>query len=128
MEGGETIPEITPLHAQRSPMAQNPKEEEISTNKNVAIRHQAESEAGRSLEEADIEMIQIDEKGNREEKRHSPRRLKKKMRVDGTGDQPPEGKRSKTRRPIHKTHKPQIQCRITHSPTPPIRGKMETIK
>ena len=37
MEGGETTPETTPLHEQRSPMAQNPKEEEISTNKNAAI-------------------------------------------------------------------------------------------
>jgi len=72
MEGGETIPETTPLHEQRSPMAQNPKEEVISTNKNVAIRHKAESKAGRSPEEVDIEMVQIDEKGNREETRHSP--------------------------------------------------------
>ena len=31
MEGGETIPETTPRHEQRSPMAQNPKEEEKST-------------------------------------------------------------------------------------------------
>jgi hypothetical protein len=34
-------------------------------------------------------MVQIDEKGNREETRHSPRRLKE-MWVDGTGDQPPK--------------------------------------
>ena len=105
MDGGETIPETMPLHEQRSPMAQNPKEEEISTNKNVAIRHKAESKAGRSPEKADTEMVQIDEKENREETRHSPRRLRK-MRVDGTGDQPPERKRSKTRRPIRKTDKP----------------------
>jgi len=77
MEGGETIPESTPLHEQRSPMSQNPKEEEISTNKNVSMRHKAENKAGLSPEEADIEMVQIDEKGNREETRHNPRRLKK---------------------------------------------------
>jgi hypothetical protein len=61
MEGGEAIPETTPLHEQRSPMAQNPKDE-IRTNKNVAIRHKAESKAGRSPEKADIEIVQIDEK------------------------------------------------------------------
>ena len=53
------------------------------------MRHKAENKAGRSPEEADIEMVQIDEKGNREETRHSPRRLKE-MCVDGTGDQPPK--------------------------------------
>ena len=42
MEGGETIPETTSLQEQRSPMAQNRKEEEISTNKNVAIRQSRE--------------------------------------------------------------------------------------
>ena len=68
MEGGETIPESTPLHEQRSPMSQNPKEEEISTNKNVSMRHKAENKAGLSPEEADIEMVQIDEKGNRRDK------------------------------------------------------------
>ena len=71
------------------PWLRTQKEEEISTNKNVAIRHQAESEAGRSPEIADIEMVQIDEKGNREETRHSPRGLKN-MSVDGTGDHPPK--------------------------------------
>ena len=60
MEGGETIPETTPLHEQWSPMAQNSKEEKISTNKNVAIRYKAESKPGRSPEKADIEMVQID--------------------------------------------------------------------
>jgi hypothetical protein len=50
-------------------------------------------------------MVQIDEKGNREDSRHSPRRLKK-MRFDGTGDQPPDRKRSKTRRPIEKAARP----------------------
>jgi len=64
MEGGETIPETTPLHEQRLPMAQNPNEE-ISTNKNVATRHKAESKSGRSPEKADIEMVQIDEKVNK---------------------------------------------------------------
>jgi len=58
-------------------MAQNTKEEEISTNINVAVRHKAESKAERSPEEADTEIVQIDEKGNREETGYSPRRLKK---------------------------------------------------
>ena len=104
MGGGETIPESTPLHEQRSPMAQNPKEEEISTNTNVAIRHKAESKAGGSPEEADTEMVQTDEKRNRRD--NSQPQKTKKIRVDGPGVQPPERKRSKTRRPIHKTDKP----------------------
>ena len=57
-------------------MAQNPKEEEISTNKNVAIRQKAENKAGRSPEKADIEMVQIDEKGNRRDKTQ-PQKTKK---------------------------------------------------
>ena len=105
MEGRQTIPESTPLHEQRSPMAQNPTEEEISTNKNVATRHKAESKAGRSPEEVDIEMVQIDEKGKKRRDNTQPQKTQK-MRVDGTGDQPSERKRSKTRRPIHKRDKP----------------------
>jgi hypothetical protein len=57
MEGGKTIHESTPLHEQRSPMAQNPKEEDISTNKNVGMRHKSENKAGRIPEEADTETI-----------------------------------------------------------------------
>ena len=81
-------------------MAQNTKEKEINTNKNVVIGHKAESKAGRSPE-ADIGPNRRERK---QETIHSPRR--QKMRVDWSGDQPPERKRSKTIRPIHKTDKP----------------------
>ena len=92
MEIRETIPEYTPVP------------DVTSMKNNVASRHKASNKAWITLKGTAAGTSQRNVKKNTETS-NSPKRLKK-IRVEGTGEQPHERKRSKTRRSTQKNEQP----------------------
>jgi len=105
MEIRETIPEYTPVPEQAIPLGRKPQDDVTSMKNNAASRHKASNKAGITLKGTAAGTSQRNVKKNTEETRNSPKRLKK-IRVEGTGEQPHERKRSKTRRSTQKNEQP----------------------